>query len=535
MDVLEKQFGKLLNSTEDEHLEFKEAKNHFDFEKLVKYCVAFANEGGGKIILGVTDRRPRNVVGTSAFKNIEKTKAGLIERLHLRIDIDEISYQGQRVLIVRMPSRPVGMPVQYNGAYWMRGGEDLIPMTPDRLKQIFAESQPDFSAQICSDATMEDLDSQAIEKFRNLWMRRSGNSTLDRLSAEQLLTDAELVVDGGITYAALVLCGSHKALGKHLAQSEIIFEYRTSESSIECQERKEYREGFLLYHDQLWDTVNLRNDKHQYQEGLFLWEISTFNEAVIREAILNAVSHRDYRLEGSVFIRQCPNKIEVVSPGGYPPGIDSENILWKQSPRNRRIAEAFSKCGLVERSGQGIDRMFEECLKESKRVPDFSQSDDYQVFVKLFGDVQDTGFLRFLEEVSSLTQSGISTVDLLLLDYVHREQPVPTMLKERLIPLREMGVIERVGRKYILARRYYSFIGKKGVYTRKRGLDRDTKKKLLLKHITDNKKTGTRFAELMDVLPALTREQVKTLVREMKQDGLVWSKGRTKAGRWYPK
>ena len=265
-----------------------------------------------------------------------------------------------------------------------------------------------------------------------------------------------------------------------------------------------------------------------------MWEIPTFNEAVIREAILNAVSHRDYRLEGSVFIRQYPDKIEIVSPGGYPPGIDSENILWKQSPRNRRIAEAFSKCGLVERSGQGVDRMFEECLKESKRLPDFSQSDDYQVFVKLYGDVQDTGFLRFLEEIGKLTQSAIGTNDLLLLDYIHREQPIPAMLKERLVPLREMGIVERVGRKYILARRYYSFIGKMGVYTRKRGLDRDTNKTLLLKHIAGNKKIGTQFSELMDVLPSLTREQVKTLLKEMKRDGLVLSKGRTKAGRWYP-
>jgi len=203
MDLIEKQFGKLINSNEDEHLEFKEAKNHFDFEKLVKYCVALANEGGGKIILGVTDRNPRNVVGTTALGNIEKTKAGLIGRLHLRIDIDEISYQGQRVLIVSVPSRPVGMPVQYKGAYWMRGGEDLIPMTPDRLKQIFAESQPDFSAQICSGATMDDLDSQAIETFRKLWVRRSRNRALSQHSDQQLLTDAELVVDNGIT-----LCGS---------------------------------------------------------------------------------------------------------------------------------------------------------------------------------------------------------------------------------------------------------------------------------------------------------------------------------------
>lgn len=74
---------------------------------------------------------------------------------------------------------------------------------------------------------------------------------------------------------------------------------------------------------------------------------------MIREAILNAVSHRDYRHAGSVFIKQYPTKIELVSPGGFPSGITPENIFWKQHPRNRRIAEVFARCGMVERSGQG--------------------------------------------------------------------------------------------------------------------------------------------------------------------------------------
>jgi len=141
-----------------------------------------------------------------------------------------------------------------------------------------------------------------------------------------------LANEGGITIAALVLLGAHKALGKHLAQAEVVYEYRSNEASISYQQRKEFREGFLLIHDTLWETINLRNDIFQYQDGLFRQEIPTFNEAVVREAILNAVSHRDYRLAGSVFIRQYPTRLEVVSPGGFPHGITVENILWRQSP-----------------------------------------------------------------------------------------------------------------------------------------------------------------------------------------------------------
>lgn len=537
MNVTLDQLTNWMVADEDEHLEFKEAKNRFDFEELVRYCAALANEGGGKIILGITDTKPRKVVGTRAFGDLERTKAGLIERLHLRIDVDAVRHPDGRVLVFTAPPRPIGMPIQYRGAYWMRGGEDLIPMTPDVLKRIFAEAEPDFSAEVCLKASIEDLDANAIQRLREMWHRRSGNDALKLLSDGQLLYDAELLMDEAITYAALILLGTRQGLGKYLGQAEVVYEYRSNEASITYQQRKEYRQGFFLFHDDLWNTINLRNDLHHYQEGLFVWDIPTFNEAVIREAILNAVSHRDYRLAGSVFVRQYPTKLEVVSPGGFPPGITPENILWRQSPRNRRISEVFAKCGLVERSGQGANRMFEECIKESKPSPDFSGTDDYQVSLTLRGEVRDPQFLRFLEAIGKETLASFTTSDLLVLDLLNREQSVPPNLHERLQILRDFGVIESVGRgkgaKYLLSQRFYHFVGKKGVYTRKRGLDRETNKALLFKHIRDNRTAGSQLGELLDVLPSLSRNHVQGLLREMKREGRIYSIGRTKAARWY--
>lgn len=533
MHMTLEQLRSLMKAKEAEHLEFKEAKERFDFEKLVRYCVALANEGGGKIVLGVTDKKPRHVVGTQAFLKIERTKAGLLERLHARVEIDVIDHPDGRVLVFTVPPRPIGTPMQYKGAYWMRSGEDLAPMTADMLKKIFAESQPDFSAEICEKAAEKDLHLEAIEVFRNMWRRRSGNPALEHLTHRQLLSDAELLVGEDVTFAALILLGTQEALGRHLAQSEVVFEYRSAESSITYQQRMEYRQGFFLFHNDLWNTINLRNDKYHYQEGLFVWDIPTFNEAVIREAILNAVSHREYRLSGSVFIRQFPKQIEIVSPGGFPPGITAENILWRQFPRNRRIAEVFAKCGLVERSGQGADRMFEHSVKESKLPPDFSGTDDYQVSLVLHGEIQDPLFLRFLEQIGKETLSSFNTTDLIVLDLVHREKSIPRWARDRLPLLRRSGVIEKTGRKYMLSRQFYKFVGRKGVYTRKRGLDRETNKALLLKHIRDNKEDGSRFREFKDVLPDLTRDQIQTLLREMKRAGLVHSVGRAHGARWF--
>lgn len=527
-----------MEGKEDEHLEFKEAKNRFDFEELVKYCAAIANEGGGKLILGVTNKRPRRVVDCRAFESLERTKAGLTERLHLRFEIDEIEHPDGRVLVFHVPSRPIGMPIQYRGSYWMRAGEGLVPMTPDRLKRIFDEAGPDFSAEICAHAALSDIDPTAIQRFRAMWQRKSGNEALDKVTDERLLADAELVVDGRLTYAALILLGTRQALGKYLAQAEVIFEYRSSEASIPSQQRKEYRQGFFLFDEDLWNTINLRNDIQHYQDGLFIWDISTFNEMVIREAILNAVSHRDYRLGGSIFVRQFPRKIEIISPGGFPPGITTENILWKQFPRNRRVAEIFAKCGFVERSGQGVNRMFEVCIKESKPRPDFRGTDEYQVSVTFQGEIQDSRFLRFLEQIGKEMLASFTTQDLLVLDLIKREEPVPKELRDRLALLRDREIIEVISRgkgtRYILSRRFYGFLGKRGVYTRKRGLDKETNKALLFKHIQDFQKDGSRLKELTQVLPQLTQNQIQKLLVELKKEGRIRCIGRTNGARWFP-
>ncbi len=532
------EFEKMLDSKEGEQCEFKEAKNRYDFETLVKYCTALANEGGGDFVLGVTDKRPRHVVGTRAFRQPERTRAGLIQHLHLNIDFSVLDHPDGRVLIFHVPSRPLGTAIKYKGIYWQRQGDSLVPMTEDRLREIFAEAGSDFSSEICAAATMSDLDPAAIEDFRRRWIAKSGNSSMATLSHEQLLNDVEALVDSKLTYAALILFGTKKALGKYLAQSEVIFEYRSSDASGPAQQRREFRQGFFSFYDEVWNLVNLRNDIQHFQSGLFVLDIPTFSERPVREAILNAVSHRDYQLGGSVFIRQYPRRLVIESPGGFPVGINEQNILDRQAPGNRRIADIFAKCGLVERSGQGMNLMFEQSIQESKRVPDFIGTDRYQVMLTLHGEVQDPSFLQFLERVGREKLELFSTADFLLLDAVHREQLVPEHLKSRLQNLVAMGVIEKFGRgrgvRYILGRRYYKMTGQKGVYTRRKGLDRETNKALLLKHIQENRDSGSRLKDLMQVLPFLSRDQVQKLVAELKKEGKIYKTGNTSAALWYP-
>ena len=528
-----------MEASESENLEFKEAKNEYNSDKLKQYCTALANEGGGKLVLGVTDKFPRHVVGSQAFLQPGKIKYQLLEQIGLSIDIEEVIDPDGRVLVFHVPSRPIGQPLAYKKIYWMRSGESLVSMPPDRLKTIFAEAVPDFSAEVCPKAVLDDLDSKAIATLRRLWDRRSPNQHILTIPLEQLLTDAELLVDGKLTYAALILLGTHQALGRRLAQAELIFEYRSTEVPGPATERHEFRQGFLCILDTVWDLVNKRNDQQHFQQGFCMLNISMFNEQVVREAVLNAVSHRDYQHSGSVFVRQYPRRIEIDSPGGFPDGITTENVLSEQNPRNRRIAEVLGKCGLVERAGQGFDLIFSQCIAESKPLPDFTHTNKHSVKLALYGEIQNEGLLRFLEKVGQEQVARFNARDFLVIYAIAQEQPIRVDCQSQIKPLLDQGIIERTGRgrgsKLLLSRRYYQYVDQPGTHTRRRGLDKETNKELLLRHIRDNQQEGSPLRHLKQVLPGLSRSQVQYLLRELKREGQIYSIGIANTARWYLK
>lgn len=532
----EEDITRWLAEPEGERLEFKSARNNFHFDKLADYCVALANEGGGRIILGVSDARPRDVLGTAAFAEPGRTEAGLFQRLRHRMQIEEATYQGQRLLVVHVPSRLPGTAWDHNGRYLRRAGDDLVTIPADELRTMFAEVGPDYSASTV-DADFAALSPTALTEFRTRWTRKTGNARIADWDDATLLANAELSVDGRLTIAALILLGTREALGRHLAQAEIVFEYRSDEAAGPAQERLELREGFISIHDALWQRINLRNDRQSYQDGLFRYDIPTFDEVAVREALLNAVAHRDYRLGGSIFVRQYARRLEVVSPGGFPPGITPDNILDQQNPRNRRLAEALGKCGLIERAGQGLNLMVESAVRQSKPLPDFAGSSAHEVRLTLAGTVQDPAFVRFLERIGEDRLRGFTTHDFLVLDALRRHQPLAPVMEARLPGLVDAGVVERHGRgrgvRYILSRGMYAALGQRGAYTRERGLDHETNKALLLKHIRENDEAGSPLSEMCQVLPALPTRQVQRLLEELRNEGRVRLKGMRRWARWH--
>lgn len=212
----------------------------------------------------------------------------------------------------------------------------------------------------------------------------------------------------------------------------MIFEHRATARSGPANEREEFRQGFLLYYDRIWELVNLRNDQQHYQDRMVMRHVATFIERAIREAVLNAVSHRDCRHAGSVFVRQFPRRNEVDSPGGLPPGITPENILDRQPPRNRRIAETFIRCGIVERAGQSADHLVESCIESGQSLPDYKRSDAHQVSLMLDGELRHPALPRPLSRIEPTLVAPLDVHDLLVLRAAALGESIPNELNPRL-------------------------------------------------------------------------------------------------------
>jgi len=263
--------------------------------------------------------------------------------------------------------------------------------------------------------------------------------------------------------------------------------------------------------------------------------IATFSERPVREAILNAVSHRNYQLGGSIFIRQFPRRLEIDSPGGLPVGITLDTILDRQNPRNRRIAEILTRCGLVERSGQGMNLIYEDLIKQSKPTPDFARTDQYQFAITLHGTVEDPAFIRFVEKVSKETHAFFSTLEWLLMAMAGRGEKLPSGSDREIKRLIDLGILERSqGSTHILSRRFYEFAGKTGAYTRKKGLGREQNLALLEKHVHEFKTAGSRLEDLQQVLPSLPETTIRSLMNTLRRRNKAHCIGRSRGARWYP-
>jgi ATP-dependent DNA helicase RecG len=543
---------KFLDEKNDK-VEFKEAKggtysfnggSKVDIKErrkcIIGYIVAFANEEGGRLIFGVKDKKPHEIVGTTQnLGTLGQLEENIYRELKIRVTLEELyDEHNKRILVIHIPRRPIGKVLKFEDVPLMRIGEELLPMSDEQYLKIIQEQEPDFSATLCKGLKLEDLDENAIQIMKESFSKKQNNPIFLTLNNDQILSDLDLIKDSKLTYAALILLGKPEKIKAYLPQCAVFLEFRNDEYSIPFSKRDIFQVPYFLMIEKLWNQINTRNQSIPVEKNMYIFDIPLFNSEVIREAINNAVAHRDYRKQSEIVIKQSPTSLIVSNPGGFPLGVNLNNLLTVCStPRNRLLTEVLLKTGIVERSGQGIDKIFYKCLAEAKGLPDYSSSDDFDVHLKIPSVVKDKAFVLFIEQIQKRKTDGnkLSVQEILTLEKI-REKADKTDLDLQIIDLLyRKGLIEKVGKtrklSYILSKEYYSFSDQEGKYSQDSPIDEKQALLHIIHHFDKFEIAKMNdFIQLLDKF--LTRDQVKRYVYKLTEAGMLKQIGTGAATRY---
>ncbi|MCA9252254.1 MAG: putative DNA binding domain-containing protein [Phycisphaerales bacterium] len=344
---------------ENENLEFKEAKNSIDFSRLLEYCVAIGNEGGGSLVLGMTDKLPRSIVGTKAIPNTVKTSEQVRERTGFRVDIKEIMHPDGRIVEVCIPSRPRGSAFHLDGRYLMRSGSQLVPMSEDRLRSIFDEGKPNWLEQsievpMSAQEVIDSLDTQSFFELLKEPFPTHASAIISRLTSDRL------ILQRGSSYSMTRLCGI--LLARRLADfpdlkrkaARVVVYQGNSKLKTKLDQIGEM--GYAVGFARLVHFVVSQLPQNEIITDAIRQDFKMVPSVIVRELIANALVHQDFSIDGSsVMIEVYDNRLEFSSPGR--PLVETNHFIDSDRSRNERLAELMRRLGICEKKGSGIDKV----------------------------------------------------------------------------------------------------------------------------------------------------------------------------------
>lgn len=359
--------------TETQNLEFKEAKTSYDRDKLARYCVAIANEGGGIILLGICDKLPRPVVGSAAFPNLVATADELFVKIGFRVNIDEVAHPDGRVVVFQIPSRPKGTAYHLDGQYLMRSGESLRPMSEDRLRAIFAEGAPDWLEEptltgLDDQAIIELLDTQTFFELMRLPYPSDRAGVLDRLHTERLIDKVEggwsIRRLGGLLLAKKL--DSFPDLSRKAARVIVYSGIGKTETRLDQTGTRGYAVGF----QGLVDFVMGQLPQNEIIENALRKQVKLLPMESVRELLANALIHQEMAMQGAgPMIEIYANRLEISNPGE--PIVPVARFIDGYQSRNERMADFMRRMRICEEKSSGIDRVVEQAELFQLPAPEF--------------------------------------------------------------------------------------------------------------------------------------------------------------------
>lgn len=430
----------------------------------VEYASCLANHLGGLIVFGVRDRvrgRAAAITGCSRY-DLDVFRRGIYQdtRPNLTVEVDEVVVPEGTLLVVRVPRRPSDVPIATSsGLYKMRVGKNCMALEPHEWdRRRAAAGSLDWSALPMPGVSPADLDPVEIARMRRTLETSRPGTDLLTLPEPDLLTALGVIRDGAVTRAGFLVVGKQERLAALLPQHEAIYLHFSSE--LDFDHRLDLKAPLLAALERLSETIEARNPIKILKTGLFHTNIPSYPEPVYREAIMNALIHRNYLELGSVYLRQYHNRMEVSNPGGLVEGISPENFLHAEPrSRNRLLAEIFQKLGLVERAGIGRLRLFLPTLQYGKRPPTV-ESDEHNFRLTLHDGSFDEPLAAFILNAQR-EGTHFDIDDLLILTHLrtHGEIDVPDAV--RLLQRPEDTVREKLNRLSVATAPWIEKRGKK--------------------------------------------------------------------------
>lgn len=531
-------------------VEFKgEQRERLNDGDLVEAVVCLANGTGGALLVGVEDdgtvsgARPRHEAGRTDPLRVQALIANMTQPA-LSTVAGIVQVEGVEVLVVEVPDSPrvVGTT---KGTYVRRAiaGDGRPTCVPYHSHEMLAHEVDrgavDWAGLRIGGAVWGDLDPLEFERLRRL--TNTAGDRADRLLAS--LSDREIAsalglvrAEAEVTAGALLLFGRSEALRRFLPTHEAAFHVLRG-LEVEVNDFLPY--PLLRLAEEMFARFQARNAEEELQFGLFRVAISTYSETAFREALANALIHRDYTQPGAVHVQWSEEQLEISSPGGFPSGIRLDNLLVAPPhPRSPLLADAFKRTGLVERTGRGINRMFAEQLRVGRPAPDYGRSSDTHVVAILPGGPANLSMTRWVIEQENQQQRPLRLAELQVLAELIRERRATTPDLARVMQRTDAetrNVLARMvergwiqargdgkGRSWHLSAALYRVFDAPAGYIRVHGFEPLQQEQMVLQYVAAHGKiTRTEAADLC----SLTPDQASRLLRRLAKEGKLELRG----------
>lgn len=531
-------FAEILKIGESINTEFKSWNKVSDMKKRINLAVdeliAFANNKGGTLYFGVEDNG--EVTGCDGNYDLQNIIESIYEKTRpsIFVDPEEIEYNGKKVIALTVASDGITHATT-DGRCLKRLGKNSKPFYPDEMSNRYSEIQSsDFSGRILSDSTEDDINKLEVYKLKEKLKARNPESTLADMDDIAFLRDLALVKsDSGnikLTVAGLLFVGKEQAINRLLPQAEVIYLHYSESNLEEYDARLDMKAPIISVIDRLSEKIQDSNRIVNVQVGLFRLEIVDFPEKVFQEALLNALSHRDYQSQGAVYVKHYPDKIVIENPGAFLDGITENNIITHPSvPRNKLIAETLQHLKYVQRTGQGVDIIFREMISSGKPFPEYKSYND-AVSLTIYSAIDDIDFVKFIANEENGLSRSFSLSELMILRYLKDNRKITMSEAEILIQeardqaqnacnnLKRYGLIELSGNEYMLTAKIYDKLKNSVDYTKDKAIQYIKAREMILEYIRDR---GFINNELVRELCGFSQKQARIILQRMRKENLI--------------